>query len=191
MLVSLCRRLLARGPVSPVVKTARRLPCRPRLEALEDRTLPATWLGGLAAAPGSAAPQLVGSAAYASTGPVQVTVTQNTAETVIDLGTVFRATSGLRHGSGLKLSVLGNTNAGLVRTDLSESALTLSYARGRCGTATITVGATDADGVSARRTLVVTVRPPLATTPFPTAGTAKAPPAPVIIPVSLRPSSPR
>jgi hypothetical protein len=88
-----------------------------------------------------------------------VTVDQNASETVIDLGAIFGAMSNLRAGDGLRLSVLSNTNSGLVRTDLSEAALILTYVRGKCGTATIVVSGTDADGVSAQLTILVTVRP--------------------------------
>jgi hypothetical protein len=89
-----------------------------------------------------------------------MTVFENASESVMNLGVAFGAVAGLQHGDGLKLSILGNTNRGLVRTDLSEAVLTLTYARGKSGTATITVCATDADGVSVKQTLVVTVRPP-------------------------------
>jgi hypothetical protein len=95
----------------------------------------------------------------AGTNQIRVTVDENAPETVIDLGAVFSAMSGVHHEDGLQLSILGNTNSRLVTTDLSEAALTLTYARGKCGTATVTVGATDADGVSVQETVIVTVRP--------------------------------
>jgi hypothetical protein len=91
--------------------------------------------------------------------PVPVTVAVNSPPTVVDLGPVFAAMSGIRQGGGLKLWVMGNTNAGLVQTDLSKAALTLTFTPGRWGTATITVGATDADGVSVQQTILVTVDP--------------------------------
>jgi hypothetical protein len=124
--------------------------------------LPA-W-GGVALAPALAPAALSGlphpgSKPVVVTRPIRVTVAENSSETVIDLGAAFAAVSGLQHGDGLKLSVLRNTNPGLVSTDLSEAALTLTYARGKYGRATITVCATDADGVSAKRTIVVTVLP--------------------------------
>ena len=106
-------------------------------------------------------------------------------ETVIDLGAVFGAMSSLHAGDGLKLSVLSNTNSGLVRTDLSEAALTLTYVRGKCGTATIIVSATDADGVSAQLTIQVTVRP------LGTMGTVSVSPTRAGTPVSLTPGMPR
>ena len=141
-------------------RAGRHLSHRPRLEPLEDRTLLA---GGVVFAP-PLAPGAVSSrppAGSKPTGgtPIRVTVTGNSPETVIDLGTAFGAVSGLQHGDGLKLSILGNTNARLVSTNLSEAALTLTCARGQSGTATITVCATDADGVSVKQTLLVTVRP--------------------------------
>jgi hypothetical protein len=103
---------------------------------------------------------------------IWVTVDENSSDTVIDLGTIFGARSGIHPEDGLHMSILGNTNAGLVKPDLSEATLTLEYTRGKCGTATVTVAATDADGVSVRETIFVTVRPLTAT------GTASASPVP-------------
>jgi hypothetical protein len=137
---------------------------RPRLEPLEDRMLPA--LGGIlattpaliAAGPPTARPPAAGTWSGGPT-PIAVTVAENSPPTVLDLGAAFAPVPGLQHGDGLKILILGNTNPGLVKTSLSEAALTLTYAGGKCGTATITVCATDADGVSVKRTLVVTVLP--------------------------------
>jgi hypothetical protein len=95
----------------------------------------------------------------APTNAIRVTVTENSPRTVIDLGPVFGAMPGIHPADGLRLSILGNTNGSLVKTDLSGAALSLAYARGQCGTATITVGATDADGVSVQQTIIVTVLP--------------------------------
>jgi hypothetical protein len=91
--------------------------------------------------------------------PIRVTVGQNAPETVIDLRAAFGAMGGTQSGVGLKLSILGNTNFGLVKTDLSGAALTLTYAAGKSGTATITVAATNADGVSMKQTIQITVVP--------------------------------
>jgi hypothetical protein len=91
--------------------------------------------------------------------PLQVTVAQNSAETTINLGPVFAANGGLQQDDGLQLSLVGNTNSGLVSTDLSEAMLTLTYKGGQYGTATITVSATDGDGVSVQQTLLITVTP--------------------------------
>jgi len=166
MFLSLCRRLCvpmtvpsgggySRGGQNPC--------CRPQLEALEERTLPSGWAGAvLASSPipaGARGLPQPGGMPQQGTTPICVTVVQDSPETVIDLGAAFATVRGLQHGDGLKLSILGNTNSGLVSTDLSEAALTLSYARGKCGAATITVCATDADGVSAKQAFLVTVRP--------------------------------
>jgi hypothetical protein len=91
--------------------------------------------------------------------PISVTVPAGSSQTVLDLGRAFAGVGGLRLKDGLKLSVLGNTNSALVTTKLSESALTLSYIPKMWGTATITVGATDADGVSVQTALLVRVLP--------------------------------
>src|SRR5439155_14415001 len=83
-----------------------------------------------------------------------VTVVKNSPNTVIDLRTFFGAT-----GGGPRPSVLGNTNSGLVGTDLSGAQLTLSFAPGKFGEATITVVGTYADGVSVQGQILVTVLP--------------------------------
>jgi hypothetical protein len=114
------------------------------------------------------------------TTPICVTVDQDSPETVIDLEAAFATARGLQHGDGLKLVILGNTNSGLVSTDLSEAALTLSYARGKSGVATINVCATDADGVSAKQTFLVTVR-----LPRPPAAVRAAPLPPSLPPLVL------
>jgi hypothetical protein len=137
---------------------------QPRLEPLEGRELPALLSSGLltlVSAPGAvSAPQQTGSQLPGSTTPIRVTVTQDSPATVIDLGPVFAAMPGIQHQDGLQLAILGNTNSRLVAADLSEAALTLTYTRGQCGTATVPVAATDADGVSVQKAVVVTVRPP-------------------------------
>jgi hypothetical protein len=148
---------------------------RPRLEPLEDRALPALLGGGVIAV--ALAPTSAVSAAPQATTPIRVTVNENSSATVINLGATFRAVSGLQHGDGLKLSILGNSNSALVKPGLSEAALTLTYVRGKCGTATITVCATDADGVSVKQTLLVTVRPLVAAAPAPV---SPAPARPVV-----------
>jgi hypothetical protein len=127
----------------------------------------------VAAPPGAASGlRQVSGTSPGGTNPIRVTVNENSPETVIDLGAVFGTRSGIHPEEGLHLSMLGNTNAGLVNPDLSEATLTLTFARGKCGTATVTVAATDADGVSVRETILVTVRP------LKPAGTATVPPLP-------------
>jgi hypothetical protein len=103
--------------------------------------------------------QQPGSSVPAGITPLHVTVSQNASPTVLDLGPVFAAMPGLQHKAGLHLTILGNTNARLVTPELSGSMLTLTYTRGLSSTATITVNATDADGVCAQQTVVVTVLP--------------------------------
>jgi hypothetical protein len=152
-------------PRGKVTRGNRHLPYRPSLETLQGRELPALLGGGLLAPAVSAIFSPVQPTAFrppVRTPPVQVTVAQNSLETVIDLDTVFAAVPGIQHADGLQFSVLGNTNAALVRTELSDAALILTYARGQSGTSTIIVCATDADGVSVQQRIVVTVRPPSA-----------------------------
>jgi hypothetical protein len=181
MFLSFWRRLRNRKPSEGRRLRAEQSPsCRPWLEALEHRLSPAAWPGTSSLAPGPAygaavphalegmapAPPAAVSGLRPVAGPapapadqMRVTVNQNSPATAIDLGPVFRAMSGIHPEDGLRLSLLGNTNARLVTTDLCETELTLTYARGQCGTATITVAATDADGVSVREALLVTVLP--------------------------------
>jgi hypothetical protein len=83
----------------------------------------------------------------------------------MDVRPLFANVKDLHGEDGLRFSVLGNTNSALVKAALSEAELTLTFAPGRCGTATLTLGATDADGMCAQATLVVTVRPLLFTSP--------------------------
>jgi hypothetical protein len=171
----------------------RRPPYRPRLDPLEDRIVPTLGAGASPLLTGgplagtvsgyTTSPQVQiampaavsglqsGSQSSAGTNQMQVTVMENSPETVIDLGAVFGAMTGIHHEDGLQLSMLGNTNSRLVTTDLSEAALTLTYAQGKYGTATITVGATDADGVSVQEAILVTVNP------LPVVGTGAAAPS--------------
>jgi hypothetical protein len=89
-----------------------------------------------------------------------VTVRENSTNSVIDLCPLFAQSSGVRPEDGVQLSLLGNTNPALVRSELSEGELTLTYAPSRCGTATITVGAITADGSCMRENILVTVLSP-------------------------------
>jgi hypothetical protein len=133
---------------------------RPRLEPLEDRMMPAVAGGVLAIAPVlSAASPAAATTKSGGATPIYVTVAENSPATIIDLGAAYSTVSGLQHNDGLKFSILGNTNPGLVKASLSDAALTLTYTAGKSGTATITVCATDADGVSVKRTILVTVQP--------------------------------
>ena len=166
MFTSLWRRLRSRPPVrrkGTCLGGGRHLSFRPRLESLEDRVLPAVGTGG--AVTTGAVPGVVSGLQQsaimppAGTRPIQVTVAGNSLPTVIDLGPVFAAMGGIRQGGDLKIAIVGNTNPGLVTASLSEAALTLTYAPRTSGTATITVGATDPDGVSVQQTLQVTVGP--------------------------------
>jgi hypothetical protein len=151
---------------------------RLRLEPLEDRLLPALGVGGLPvlavggiapAAVAGKAPSPTAAAASNTVGPsssrganqIAVTVDVGASPTVIDLGAVFAKMNNLRCKDGLQLALLGNTNSGLVKTGLSEAALTLTFAPGKVGKATITVSATDADGVCVQETVLVTVLPKL------------------------------
>jgi len=189
MIISWWRRLWkekpgrSRGKRLPAKARSRR---RPQLEPLEDRTTPSALAGGIAAyaAQPPAAARLIPVAAAYLTPPVAwvapvvvgglkptsatppgganrmaMTYEENSPAARIDLSAVFGAVRGIRPDGGLQLAMLGNTNPALVKTALSEAELTLTFAAGKSGKATITVSATDADGVSVQETLLVTVLP--------------------------------
>jgi len=187
MFISLWRRILKNDHTSfpgNKLPKGRCLSFRPQIEALEDRMVPSRLTDGVhrlppaesisaALAPrphqreGSAASgalsglQPIGSQpAGAGINEMQVTVRENSPATVIDLGSVFAGINGIQHEEELQLALLGNTNAGLVKTDLSDEELTLTYTPSRWGTATIMVSATDADGVSVQENILVTVLGP-------------------------------
>jgi hypothetical protein len=185
MLISLLRRLWNNQPSSSRGNCRRgRRPSsyQPGIDILEDRLVPALAVNGIpnlgaALQPGAGTSpglqeldavvptagsglQPISGKAPAAPKPIVVTVSENAPETVIDMGAAFDAMAGIQHKDGLRLRMVGNTNSGLVKSDLSEAALTLAYTRGKCGTATITVAATDADGVSVKATVQVTVSPP-------------------------------
>ena len=186
MLISLWRWLRKCIPISSRGKDlpkGRRPSFRLKLEALEDRTLPAPLVDGIlpplpvAAISAHLPPpppqpiaiptsgdlgglQPIDSEPTSTAGsPMPMMVMENSPNSVIDLDPVFSDMSGLHPEDGLRLSLLGNTNPGLVKTDLSGGELTLAYTPAKSGSATITVGATDADGVCARENILVTVLP--------------------------------
>ena len=86
-----------------------------------------------------------------------ITVSQNAPDTVIDLGTVFQDAE--TPDSDLVYSVQANSNPALVSAtaDNTGDSLTLHYQPNQTGTATITVRATDAAGLYAEDSFVVTV----------------------------------
>jgi hypothetical protein len=156
-----------------------RLFFRPRLEPLEDRVTPSALTGGIwtyateAAAArfslptGPATPTVVGGLKPLRRtppevgSPMAVTYEEDSPAARIDLGAAFGAVGGIRREDGLQLAMLGNTNPALVKASISEQELTLTFAPGKFGKATLTLSATDADGVSAQETIVISVLPRL------------------------------
>jgi hypothetical protein len=147
---------------------------RPRLEALESRWLPAPCVPSLAGAfpggvlvaaghvglvrAGSASAPKGGTTAGAAT-KVDVTVLMNSADSVYDLSSVLAGWEGWGYQSPPKIAVVRNTNRALVATRLTDNELRLSYTAGMSGTACVTVGLTDAAGMSAQITFDITVLP--------------------------------
>lgn len=123
----------------------------PRLEALEDRTAPTSLVGQIVLPPPNPFAQ---QAAPQPSGGLTVTVVQNSGPTVIDLDALF---GGANPEGGTQMSIVGNSNPGLVKPSLSDGELTLNYAPGQTGKATITIGVTEPDGTSVRETIIVTV----------------------------------
>jgi hypothetical protein len=186
MFISLWRRLQRSDRISC---RGRELPknqrpsFRPKLESLEDRTLPASLVYGIlpertegttsaAFAPPPPRPVVIAaSSTLSGLQPIgsqpnslaanqkKVTVVENAPKSVIDLGPIFAQMNGVHPEDGLQVSLLGNTNPGLVKANLSEGELTITYTPSHCGTATITVAATAADGMSVRVNIHVTVLP--------------------------------
>jgi hypothetical protein len=83
----------------------------------------------------------------------------NSGDSVYDLRTVLAGWEGWGYQVPPRMSVVGNTNRALVTTRLTDAELRLSYTPGKCGTARVTVDLTDAAGVSAEITFVITVGP--------------------------------
>jgi hypothetical protein len=146
---------------------------QPRLEPLENRCLPAPWFGSLSGAiPGGvlAAEARVGmtrpggsveTTGTTTTAPLQVDVTvpMNACDSVYDLSKVLAGWEGWGYGVPPRISVVRNTNPALVTTRLTDTELRLSYAAGKSGTAQVTVGLTDAAGVSTQVVFDITVEP--------------------------------
>jgi len=75
-----------------------------------------------------------------------VIVDEDAADSVLDLSDTFGDPD--MPGDVLSLTVAGNTDPGLVDTDLDGTVLTLSYAPGQHGSADVTIRATDLDGAN-------------------------------------------
>jgi hypothetical protein len=137
---------------------------RPCLEQLENRWLPAPLVGSLAGglpvavlgAAGQVAPIRPGSTAAIQ---VYVTVPTNSGSSVFDLCKVLPGWEGWSYQDPPRISVVRNTNRALVTTRLTDTDLRLSYTAGMSGTALVTVGLTDAAGVSAQITFLITKQP--------------------------------
>jgi hypothetical protein len=147
---------------------------RPRLEPLENRWLPAPLVGSLASAlrgnvlaavghVGLIRPEIApaGRGRTTAAGPMQVEVTvpMNSGSSVYDLSQVLAGWEGWGYRNPPRISVVRNTNQAVVTTRLTDTDLRLSYAAGKSGTARVTVGLTDAAGVSTQVVFDITVEP--------------------------------
>ena len=88
-----------------------------------------------------------------------VDVDEDAAPTVIDLADVFGDVDIVTNGDSLSLSVVSNTNEGLVEATLDGTELTLSYLANQYGTVEVTVRATDTPGAHVEDTFTLTVHP--------------------------------
>ncbi|MEC7838440.1 MAG: Ig-like domain-containing protein, partial [Chlamydiota bacterium] len=86
-----------------------------------------------------------------------VTVSEDAANTVLDLSQAFADVDILTNSDELTLEVVTNTNTGLVGASLSGNTLTLDYADNQNGVANITIRATDSTGAYVEDTFTVTV----------------------------------
>ncbi|MEX2454033.1 MAG: Ig-like domain-containing protein, partial [Rhodospirillaceae bacterium] len=84
-----------------------------------------------------------------------VAVDEDAADQVIDLAAIFTDVD----DATLTYAVTANTNAGLVTTALAGASLTLGFLADQSGAASITVTATDGEGLSVAETFDVTVAP--------------------------------
>ncbi len=177
MLRLLWRRLRrrARRTTPPAQRTCCSFP--PQFDPLEDRLLlaarpfalpnagPALPHAGAAnyALPHVPSPPMGG--AWNGGNPIKdrfthnVTVGMNSPDTVIDVVALLTGL-GVTDAGARSLYVTGNSNPGLVSATLGNDELTLHYARGQIGTATITVEAVDRFGESIELIVQVKVLPP-------------------------------
>jgi hypothetical protein len=142
---------------------------RPHLDSLEGRLLPAPLLSPLLSAvagatamahpgPTSAAASPKPPVPAAPASQIDVTVSVNAPDKVIDLEPYIANWEGVGHGDIPNLSIIRNTNRNLVTGSLSGTDLTLAFARGQSGSATITVGVTDGNGASMQIAINITVQ---------------------------------
>jgi hypothetical protein len=144
------------------------------VESLENRWLPAPLVGSLAGAfprgvPVAAghvglvrlgsAPAGKGEAIAGAGTQVDVTVPINSGDSVYDLRAVLAGWEGWGYQDPPRIAVVRNTNRAHVTTRLTDTELRLSYTTGMSGTARVTVGLTDAAGISAQITFDITVLP--------------------------------
>lgn len=88
-----------------------------------------------------------------------VVVDENAEDTEIDLTTTFDDADILTNEDVLTLTVVGNTNPGLVAATIQDGTLVLSYTANQSGICELTIQATDLANAVAQETFVVTVIP--------------------------------
>ena len=96
---------------------------------------------------------------------IEVDVAVNAPDKVIDLRTYIPNWDAVPSDQTPRLSIVRNTNRGLVTADISDTELTLSFARGQSGTATVTVAVQDASGATAQISFVITVQDAVVSAP--------------------------
>jgi hypothetical protein len=123
------------------------------------------WVAVLFAGSGNVAQRFGRNEAPTTGGLPNVSVTRDAPDTVVNLWAGFDDVAD--EDAQLAFAVVGNTNPGLFSSTAITPAngrLTLDYAPGQTGQATLTLRATDTGGLFTETSFVVTVTPPLQVT---------------------------
>ena len=116
--------------------------------------------GGITTAVASLSVVAANDAPFVADAIDDVTVPLDAPPVQIDLTTVFDDVDIDTNADALALTVVANTNEGLVATDIADGMLTLTFTAAQLGSAVISVRATDTAGASVDDTFTVIVAAP-------------------------------